>query len=94
MTVSKETIFARAREGQLWAGHLIPGHPQATARLDNTTSPLVGSRWMYTSSPSNRNSAGRRTAWLPPLVKSLAVLVMTHATLHRVAPSIYPCIDF
>ena len=37
MTVSKETIFARAREGQLWAGHLIPGHPEARARLDNTT---------------------------------------------------------
>ncbi|MEO8407570.1 MAG: aldehyde dehydrogenase family protein, partial [Oxalobacteraceae bacterium] len=37
MTVSKETIFARAREGQLWAGHLIPGHPEASARLDNTT---------------------------------------------------------
>lgn len=37
MTVSKETIFARAREGQLWAGHLIPGHPEASTRLDNTT---------------------------------------------------------
>lgn len=37
MTVSKETIFARARAAELWAGHLIPGHPAATARIDNTT---------------------------------------------------------
>ena len=28
---------------------------------------------MYTSVPSKRNSAGRRTAWLRPLLKSLAV---------------------
>src|SRR5882672_348167 len=31
------------------------------------------SRFTYTSSPSKRNSFGRRTAWLRPFLKSLAV---------------------
>jgi hypothetical protein len=37
------------------------------------TSPVTGSRRISTSSPSNRNSAGRRTAWLPPVVNSFAL---------------------
>lgn len=36
MPRSKESVFAQAREGQLWAGNLIPGYI-AGARLDNMT---------------------------------------------------------
>ena len=34
--------------------------------FDSTTSPVVETRRISTSSPSNRNSAGKRTAWLLP----------------------------
>lgn len=37
MPKTKEEIFALARTGQLWAGHLIPGHDKPGARVDNTT---------------------------------------------------------
>jgi len=37
MPLSKETVFAQAREGKLWAGHLIPGHAESKERLENTT---------------------------------------------------------
>src|SRR5271165_2636062 len=40
-----------------------------------TTSPVASFRRMATSLPSKRNSLGRRTAWLRPFLKSLAVLV-------------------
>src|SRR5574340_1513106 len=40
------------------------------------TSPVTGSRRTSTSSPSNRNSAGKRTAWLRPFLNSLAVCMM------------------
>src|SRR5271170_1654890 len=40
---------------------------------DKITSPVSGSFRIKTSFPSNRNSAGRRTAWLRPLRKSFAV---------------------
>src|SRR4051794_19442755 len=36
-------------------------------------SPVAASRRTSTSSVSKRNSAGRRTAWLPPLLNSLAL---------------------
>src|SRR5215217_818244 len=39
------------------------------------TSPVFGSRRTKTSLPSKRNSAGSRTAWLRPVVKSFAVLM-------------------
>src|SRR5580658_6877322 len=38
------------------------------------TSPVDSSRRTKTSSPSKRNSLGKRTAWLRPFLKSLAVL--------------------
>lgn len=37
MKLSKEDVFDRARAGQLWAGHLIPGHPSNARRIENTT---------------------------------------------------------
>src|SRR5271165_2863877 len=37
------------------------------------TSPVAGSRRTNTSEPSKRKFTGRRTAWLRPLRKSLAV---------------------
>ena len=37
MPQTKEQIFAQARAGSLWAGHLIPGHDAPGARMDNTT---------------------------------------------------------
>jgi len=37
MPQTKEQIFAQARAGSLWAGHLIPGHDVPGARMDNTT---------------------------------------------------------
>src|SRR3990172_9003044 len=40
------------------------------------TSPVSGSRRINTSSPSKRNSAGRRTAWLRPFLNSLAVCMV------------------
>jgi hypothetical protein len=40
---------------------------------ERITSPVAGSRRMYTSEPSKRYSAGRRTAWLRPFRKSFAV---------------------
>src|SRR5579863_7729044 len=39
---------------------------------DRITSPVRGSRSMKTSLVSKRNAAGRRTAWLRPLAKTLA----------------------
>src|SRR5690606_25674800 len=42
-------------------------------RPERITSPVRGSLRTETSVPSKRNLAGRRTAWLFPLVKSLAV---------------------
>src|SRR5271156_736240 len=42
---------------------------------DRIRSPVAGSLRIKTSFPSNRNSAGRRTAWLRPLRKSFAVFV-------------------
>src|SRR5262249_17516800 len=50
-------------------------HVLQPAFLDKITSPVCSSRRTNTSSPSNRNSAGNLTAWLPPLLKSRAVLV-------------------
>ena len=44
---------------------------------------MAGSLRMNTSLPSKRNSRGRRTAWLRPLVKSLAVLVRRAAASKR-----------
>src|SRR2546421_11730639 len=43
---------------------------------DRMRFPVFGSLSINTSVPSNRNSAGRRTAWLRPLRKSLAVRFM------------------
>lgn len=37
MPLNKEAVFAQARQGKLWAGHLIPGHAGTDARLDNMT---------------------------------------------------------
>ncbi len=37
MKRSKEQVFEQARAGKLWAGHLIPGHDQPTAKIDNIT---------------------------------------------------------
>ncbi|AEC18911.1 hypothetical protein PT7_0371 [Pusillimonas sp. T7-7] len=37
MSLTKEAVFAQAREGKLWAGHLIPGHVAGDARLENIT---------------------------------------------------------
>src|SRR5690606_24620460 len=42
MPLNKEAVFAQAREGKLWAGHLIPGHAGPDARLENIT-PIDGS---------------------------------------------------
>jgi len=39
-------------------------------RRDRMTFPVSGSFWINTSVPSNRNSEGRRTAWLRPLRKA------------------------
>jgi len=44
---------------------------------NNTTASPT--RWISTSVPSNRNSFGRRTAWLSPFLNSFAVFI-------RVAP--------
>src|SRR5207244_7840520 len=56
---------------------------------DRITSPVTASRRMNTSSPSKRNSAGSRTAWLPPLVKSLATFGFTVALQKSIRGSIY-----
>src|SRR5690606_2926678 len=37
MPLKKEEVFALARDGKLWAGHLIPGHTESAKRLENTT---------------------------------------------------------
>ncbi|MDF0605934.1 aldehyde dehydrogenase [Neisseriaceae bacterium TC5R-5] len=37
MAMSKEAVFARARDGELWAGLLIPNHKGSGERLNNTT---------------------------------------------------------
>src|ERR1039458_7098459 len=47
----------------------------APGRLDKMTSCVRSSREMYTWSPSKPNSACRRTAWLAPFLKSLAMRV-------------------
>ena len=47
---------------------------QSAGLADKTTSPFSSQR-IYTVSPSKRKAAGRRTAWLRPLVNSLAVCI-------------------
>lgn len=37
MALTVQNIFDQARASTLWAGHLIPGHSPATARIVNTT---------------------------------------------------------
>src|SRR3546814_18878559 len=37
MSLTKEAVFAQAREGKVWAVHLIPGHVAGDARLENIT---------------------------------------------------------
>lgn len=37
MTIDKHAVFASAAKGDLWAGHLIPGHAPGEARLENRT---------------------------------------------------------
>src|SRR5277367_6900090 len=51
---------------------------QESGRRERMTSLVAGSRRTYTSEPSKRNSEGRRTAWLRPLRKSLAVFDMVY----------------
>ena len=59
--------------------HEVPGRLQRAVKKSSQDVGLGGritcspSLRMYTSVPSKRNSAGRRTAWLRPLLKSLAV---------------------
>src|SRR5438552_7150867 len=48
------------------------------------TFPLSGSFWIKTSVPSNRKSAGNRTAWLRPLRKSLAIRCMNTPVIYTV----------
>src|SRR6266436_6931122 len=43
---------------------------------ERTTSPVLGSLRMKTSREEKRKSEGRRTAWLRPFLKSLAILRM------------------
>lgn len=37
MPLTKEQVFERARAGQLWAGHLIPGHDAPGTEINNIT---------------------------------------------------------
>ena len=37
MPMTKDQVFEQAREGRLWAGHLIPGHDVPGTELNNTT---------------------------------------------------------
>lgn len=37
MPLNKEAVFNQAREGMLWAGHLIPRHTDSGERLENIT---------------------------------------------------------
>ncbi len=37
MTVSKEKIFALAKEGKLWAGNLIDGFSSTDCKIENRT---------------------------------------------------------
>ncbi|NYT35850.1 aldehyde dehydrogenase [Allopusillimonas soli] len=37
MAQSMDAIFQQAREGRLWAGHLVPGHEAGAGRIDNVT---------------------------------------------------------
>ncbi|HEX7386071.1 MAG TPA: aldehyde dehydrogenase [Castellaniella sp.] len=37
MPQTKEQVFAQARAGRLWAGHLIPGHDTPGTEINNTT---------------------------------------------------------
>src|SRR5437667_12085639 len=55
---------------------------------DRITSPVRGLRSMKTSLVSKRNAAGRRTAWLRPLVKTLAFC----RTINPSSPRIYTMI--
>src|SRR5260370_34736313 len=66
-----------------------------SGRRDRITSPVFSSLRIKTSLPSKRNSAGRRTAWLLPLLNSFAVRGMVLASPpafsspHRPYASIY-----
>src|SRR5438477_10371112 len=55
---------------------------QDSGRCDRITSPLSGSRRMYTSEPSKRYSAGSRTAWLRPFRNTLAVRGMVYIVVY------------
>src|SRR6266700_8099273 len=55
-----------------------------SGRRDRITSPLSGSRRMYTSEPSKRYSTGSRTAWLRPFRNILAVRGMVYIVVYTI----------
>src|ERR1700719_586444 len=59
------TVSARAKRSS-----------QEPGLRERMTSPVLGSLRMNTSGEEKRKSEGRRTAWLRPFLKSLAILRM------------------
>jgi len=79
-----DRVQRAARPGCLRAGSLLRQVRRARPRMSRSIGDLLtGSRitlsptlLIRTSEPSKRNSLGRRTAWLRPCMKSLAVAAM------------------
>src|SRR5882672_10009290 len=68
---------ARKSAGMSTASARAKRSSQEPGLRERTTSPVSGSLRMKTSREEKRKSEGKRTAWLRPFLKSLAILRMS-----------------